>query len=155
MLIQTINFFSSDENGVLFNKEKNYLIQYPSGNEMKEYSIPETVREIGEFSFHTVEKLERIIISHRVFEIGFWSFVSCSSLTHVIYKGKEEPDCENPVFVDSPVEKVFVYESYKDESFCGVPIEKISYYNSNNIEENETEETYTCSRNDKCSLNTN
>ena len=28
---------------------------------MKEYSIPETVREIGEFSFHTVEKLERII----------------------------------------------------------------------------------------------
>ena len=39
--------FSNDENGVLFNKDKTTLIQYPVGNTRTSYAIPDSVTRIA------------------------------------------------------------------------------------------------------------
>ena len=45
------NYYSSDEHGVLFNKDKTILMQYPSGNHLELYNIPEGVIEIEPWAF--------------------------------------------------------------------------------------------------------
>ena len=59
--------YSSDEYGVLFNKDKTLLIRYPIGNTRTSYTIPDSVTSIGS----------------RAFE-------DCTRLTDVYYTGSEE-----------------------------------------------------------------
>ena len=44
--VEKNNNYYSSENGVLFNKEKNKLIKYPSGKKDTNYKIPNSVTEI-------------------------------------------------------------------------------------------------------------
>ena len=44
-------YYSSDEYGVLFNKDKTTLIQYPIGNTRTSYTIPDSVKKIGYAAF--------------------------------------------------------------------------------------------------------
>ena len=75
--------FSSDEYGVLFNKNKTVLVQYPIGNHAKEYAIPNGVTNISVYAFQLCSKLENVIISNSVSRIGDFSFSFCSGLTSV------------------------------------------------------------------------
>ena len=43
--------YSNDENGVLFDKDKTVLIQYPIGSKNTTYNIPDTVKTIDVYSF--------------------------------------------------------------------------------------------------------
>ena len=45
-------YYSNDEYGVLFNKDKTTLIQYPAGKEMTYYIIPDSVTIIGYEAFY-------------------------------------------------------------------------------------------------------
>ena len=57
------NYTSQD--GVLFNKDKTELIQYPIGNERKTYDIPNSVTSIGGGAFQDCENLTDIYILNR------------------------------------------------------------------------------------------
>ncbi len=53
--------YSSDENGVLFNKAKTELLQYPLGNSRKSYTVPDSVTIIDSYSFADSKFLETIL----------------------------------------------------------------------------------------------
>ena len=77
-------YYSSDENGVLFNKNKTVLIQYPLGNKISEYSIPDTVKTIGYCSFSHCKCLETVIIPDSVTEIEAMAFSMYDSGSYML-----------------------------------------------------------------------
>ena len=77
-----LNYSSND--GVLFNKNKSKLIQYPIGNQRTEYNIPNRVTTIGIGAFSYCESLTSVIIGNSVETIECSAFESCSSLTYVM-----------------------------------------------------------------------
>ena len=71
-------YYSNDEYGVLFNKDKTILIQYPVGNTRVSYTIPESTKTIGEDAFYKCESLISVIIPEGVASIGDYAFYWCS-----------------------------------------------------------------------------
>ena len=76
-------YFSSDERGVLFNKDKTTLVQYPIGKSTTSYSIPDSVTRIGKWAFSYCESLTSITIPDSVTSIGSNAFMYCTSLTSI------------------------------------------------------------------------
>ena len=74
-------FFS--ENGVLFNKAKTTLIQYPAGKTDANYNIPNSVTSIGVDAFASSNSLTSIVIPNSVVSIGSNAFQECIGLTSV------------------------------------------------------------------------
>ena len=71
------------EDGVLFNKDKTELIQYPSKKADKQYVIPGSVTSIGNGTFYDCNNLTSINIPEGVTSIGGYAFCECSSLTSI------------------------------------------------------------------------
>jgi hypothetical protein len=76
--------YSSDANGVLFDKEKTVLIQYPPGNTMSEYTIPASVTDIGYEAFFSCDSLTSINLPDILTSIGSRAFYGCTSLGGII-----------------------------------------------------------------------
>ncbi len=72
-----------DVDGLLFNKDKTTLIQYPVGQIRTSYIIPDSVIKIGDVSFAYYDSLTSITIPDSVTTIGVCAFDSCESLTSV------------------------------------------------------------------------
>lgn len=81
-------YYSSDENGVLFNKAKTKLILYPQNLALKSYTIPKTVTTIGDFAFYGISKLETVNTSN-VKKIGEGAFYN-SGIKEVVLGNKVE-----------------------------------------------------------------
>ncbi len=79
--------YSSNEDGLLLNKEQTNIIQYPIGNSRTTYIIPNEVTSIGNFSFFHCENLISVTINHGTSSIGELAFYKCSKLTSVIIPG--------------------------------------------------------------------
>lgn len=77
------NTYYSSKNGVLFNKDKTELIQYPHGKTETEYIIPKSVTSIGECAFSACISLTSIEIPESVTNIGWSAFSDCSGLTSI------------------------------------------------------------------------
>ena len=75
--------YSNDGCGVLFNKNKTELIQYPIGNLRESYAIPDSVTTIGDYAFYNCESLTSVTIPDSVTSIGEGAFEWCYSLTSV------------------------------------------------------------------------
>ena len=81
--VDSNNEYYSSDDGVLFNKDKTTLIQYPNGNTRKQYTIPDSVTEIGESAFEGCTSLASVIIPDSVTKIGYSAFRDCTSLKSV------------------------------------------------------------------------
>ncbi len=79
--VDTANTNYSSENGVLFNKAKTTLIQYPVGKTADGYTIPATVTTITEGAFSGNSKLKTIVIPDTVTSLGTFAFSNCTGLT--------------------------------------------------------------------------
>lgn len=75
--------YSSDEFGVLFTKDRKYLLQYPIRNARVSYKVPEGVSTIKANAFHNAQNLENIVISNGITTIEDEAFLYCSSLDFV------------------------------------------------------------------------
>lgn len=73
------------ENGVLFNKEKTVLIQYPLGINAFEYTIPESVQTVGEGAFSSADNLESVVFGSNVKSIDKGAFLYCSNLKNITF----------------------------------------------------------------------
>ena len=76
-----LNYRSVD--GVLFNKDKTVLVQYPEGKGEDTYTIAASVKKIGDFAFADCGKLETIMIPDNVTEIGENAFLNCKGLKYI------------------------------------------------------------------------
>ena len=74
------NYCSVD--GVMFDKDKTALIQYPGGKQGT-YTIPNSVTTIGEIAFLACSGLTSIEIPNSVTNIGGSAFDSCNGLTSI------------------------------------------------------------------------
>ena len=72
-------YLSSDEKGVLFNKDKTLLIQAP-GALTGSYAIPQGVKEIGASAFEYCRQLTELTIPEGVQTIGDRAFTACTKL---------------------------------------------------------------------------
>ena len=82
-------YYSSDEAGVLYNKDKTVLQIVPWGYE-GEYIIPDGVQKISDHAILSNDKITKVVIPASVMEIGIGQFAGCDNLNTVIYCGTEE-----------------------------------------------------------------
>ena len=78
--------YSSDDYGVLFNKNKTTLISCPGGR-TGEYTVPASVKSIGESAFAYCKGLTSVKIGDNVDSVGNSVFYECRSLSSVILGG--------------------------------------------------------------------
>ena len=110
------SLFSSDENGVLYNKDKTELVQYPKGKTETRYTVPDGVETIGTYAFYQ-SPLTEIIFSDSVKTIGTGAF----------------DDNDNLAVVNIPdnIEKIETY-AFKncmslEEIYLGAGVSSIGY----------------------------
>ena len=71
------------ENGILFNKDKTELVQYPGGKPEKSYKVPDSVIKIGDSAFMSCENLETVEFSTNVRRLEKRAFSNSASLTSI------------------------------------------------------------------------
>ncbi|MBQ4105409.1 MAG: leucine-rich repeat protein [Clostridia bacterium] len=77
------NEFFCDVDGVIYNKDVSMLIYYPEGREELSYTVPSTVTELGEYSFHYGGKLEKIELPEGIKKIGKRAFYYVDTLKEI------------------------------------------------------------------------
>ena len=82
--VKSSNSYYSSENGVLFDKNKTKLIEYPLGNKRISYNIPDSVTYIGNAAFISCTNLTSVTIPNSVTYIGDSAFSDCSNLISII-----------------------------------------------------------------------
>ncbi len=92
------SYFSSDKFGVLFNKNKTTLIQYPAGSSLKNYTVPDTVTLLDNHCFEMAQNLSSVTIPLSVKNI-FGAFMSCAALSTIYYEGS--PSQWNMIYISS------------------------------------------------------
>ena len=81
--VESGNTAYCSENGILFNKDKTLLAQYPAGKPGTAYIIPDGVTSIGSDAFYYCKALTQVTIPNSVTSIGNSAFSGCSALTQV------------------------------------------------------------------------
>ena len=82
IVVSAGNMNYSSQNGVLFNKDRTKLIQYPGGKSGA-YTIPEGVTSIYSSAFSDCAKLTSVTIPESLDSIWGFTFENCSSLTSI------------------------------------------------------------------------
>ena len=67
-------------NGVLYTKDGSALVAYPMAKDENVYTIPDECVAVYSYAF-AGSKLERIVLSDEMHEIGYYSFNNCDGLT--------------------------------------------------------------------------
>ena len=80
------NYYSSND-GNLFNKYQNTLIQYALGKTSKDYIVPNGVTKINDYAFDNCITLTTITIPKSLTTIGYNAFNWCSNIKTVNYEG--------------------------------------------------------------------
>jgi hypothetical protein len=78
--VDPVNANYSSVDGILFNKAKTTLIQYPT-SKRGSYTIPSSVTSVALYAFFLCNSLNSISIPSSVTSIGGYAFRGCSSLT--------------------------------------------------------------------------
>ncbi len=86
-VIKTNSSYSSDEYGILYNKDKTTLITCPQSSTSTNISISKSVTTITDYAFSGCSSLVSVTIPDSVTSIGSYAFADCSSLTDVYYAG--------------------------------------------------------------------
>ncbi len=76
-------YFYSDTDGILFDKNKEVLLRYPSQKNDKIYIVPESVIKIDKLAFDCAKYLNEVVISKGITSVEFAAFRNCDSLKTV------------------------------------------------------------------------
>lgn len=118
-------FFCSEE-GILYDKSKKTLINYPAGKKQESFSIPEGVEVIGEKAFAGSRYLKRIIVPHSMKRITAKAFCGSYSLEEI----------EIPEWITSIGRNAFSYcpalKSVKLPD--GISVDQYAFWGSDNVQ---------------------
>ena len=81
--VDSNNRYYSSEDGVLFNKAKTTLLEYPLGNTRASYSAPNSVTSISDGAFMSCRNITNVTIPDSVTSIGKNVFYNCTNLTNL------------------------------------------------------------------------
>jgi len=115
--------YSSDD-GILFDKNKTELIQFPVGKS-GHYMIPDSITTIEGGAFISCSSLTSVTIPESVTSIGHGAFYGCSSLTSMTFEGNA-PSLGDDVFEGvSDNAKVFINSGATGfgETYAGLPVQ--------------------------------
>lgn len=76
-------YFSNDENGVLFSKDKSQMVRFPSRSTLSEYNVPDTVNRLISRTFQYCEALEHVSIPEGVTTLPQNAFIGAINLKSV------------------------------------------------------------------------
>lgn len=86
--------YTTDDKGVLVNKDFKELIAFPSGSNIIIYSIPSTVEIINQYAFEGCNKIEKIIIPSSVKKLFGKCFGGCA-FKEIRIDSNEPPKCDD------------------------------------------------------------
>ena len=84
--VNASNAFYSSTDGVLFDKGRTALLQYPGGR-TGAYALPAGVTQVGAHAFDACARLTDVTLGSTVTNIGDYAFCACPGLTDVIIPG--------------------------------------------------------------------
>ena len=70
-------------NGVLFNSDMTVILCYPAKRAGASYTIPNSVKEIGNYAFCQCKLLNEIVIPYGVEKIGLTAFGYCTGMYNI------------------------------------------------------------------------
>lgn len=123
-------YYSSDDYGVLYNKDKTEIVQYPTGKSETSYTVPAGVEKIGNFSFYS-SSLTEIVFSDTVKIIGTSAFADCfklekanlpQSVTKIETKAFSRCEELEEIFIGSNVSDISVTSTF---SGCSKAVFKV------------------------------
>ncbi len=120
--VATENTQYTSLDGVLFDKDKAVLIQYPVGKDETKYTIPASVTDISESAFEGCTSLTSLIIPDSVADIGDGAFSNCISLTRIdVTAGNEQYTSLDGVLFDKDKTVLIQYPIRKSETKYIIP----------------------------------
>ena len=106
----------SSNNGVMFNKSGDTLIEYPAGKTDARYTVPDNVKTIGSVSFYGHSYIEEVILPKDLKVIGNGAFWYCEKLKNINIPNGVEIINSFPFYGCSNVNKIKIPESVTDIS---------------------------------------
>ncbi|MCR4741208.1 MAG: leucine-rich repeat domain-containing protein [Lachnospiraceae bacterium] len=82
--ISAANPYYICSDGVIYSKDGETLVEYLPGRAKSSYSMPLTIKEIGEYAFYGAYNLTDLAISPNVKTIPEYAFANCSGLTNLV-----------------------------------------------------------------------
>ena len=114
--------YASDAGGVLFNKAKTVLLQYPTGSAAETYSVPDGVRVIRWSAFEACGRLTSVSVPASVISIGTFAFADCGSLQEIAVDDCNTKYCsEDGVLFNADMTKLIVYPAGKAQEIYRIP----------------------------------
>lgn len=104
------NRILEDIDGVLYLKSPKMLVQYPSGKEADEYTIPAGVTIVAPYAFSPANNLRTITIGPDVERIRELTFTDCPLLTDIVVDEQNPNNCVvDGALYDKAVETLIQY----------------------------------------------
>lgn len=119
-------YYYTDEDGVLFNKDKTILVRYPSRRKGAEYAVPQGVKEIATDAFHNSE-INSVIFPDSLEKIGNGAFEYCKLHNPSLPSGLKE--IGSFAFDGSVVKAIVIPESVEKLGYCAFSCDYIAIMN--------------------------
>ncbi len=114
--------YSSDESGVLFNKNKTELIKFPNKNSNSDYVIPDGVTVLAENSFENCYSLKTVTIPSSVVTIGNGVFFNCNlKAFYVDNSNQNYSSDDNGVLFTKDKSELIIYPSKSTKKGYEIP----------------------------------
>lgn len=111
--------FSSDEYGVLFNKDKTELISYPIGNKRTSYTVPDSVISIDSTAFDGSENLKSITFGDGITRIEGGTFRGCINLEEVTFSKNIDYVCKGAFYLCDNITDIYFMGTKAAWQFVG------------------------------------
>ena len=113
------------DNGVLYTKNKDTIVFYPSGKTEDTFTIRFGVRTIKSYAFDKAQNVVAVKIPESIEQIQDNAFSECAKLERLEFYGITPPECNKDAF-DAKAIRVFVLQDYNGDTFCSADADKSS-----------------------------
>jgi len=135
--VDAANTAYSSDSGVLYNKDKTNLIQYPAEKTDTTFTIPASVTSIGDSAFSNCTSLTSVTIPASVTSIGDHPFSLCSALTAInVDAANTAYNSDSGVLYNKAKTSLLTYPGGKKGTTFTIPngvtsIGNLAFYNKN------------------------